>query len=215
MQQRVDPFIPIHKKPSPAGPYGAHYLRKHAAPAASSQDHGQPMVAKSSHAITRAQSQAVDGIIRPSLSKQRHLAQLHRGFPVSTALTPPVPRTVPAAVPPTDMKAQKRERATGAHRLWQSLQVVLIIFAAVCAGLLLQSLAFGELAIAVYAVFALTRRIASRTTFTLALTALGGIVLLLVIRGSSALSENFAVYAFLLLLVGMVSLGLEARRDGA
>jgi hypothetical protein len=35
------------------------------------------------------------------------------------------------------------------------------------------------------------------------------------LHGQSTLSENFAVYAFLLLTVGTVSLGLEVRRQSA
>lgn len=90
----------------------------------------------------------------------------------------------------------------------QKFQLPFITFGAIVAGTLAQSLVFGELAIVVYAIFAIARHIASRTTFLLALIAFLSIVLLLLIS-NSALAANFAVYAFLLLAVGTISLGTE------
>jgi len=78
-------------------------------------------------------------------------------------------------------------------------------------GLLLQSMAIGELLIGLYAVVALMKHIASRTTFALALVSLGCIVLLLFARPDSTLKTNFATYAFLLLVVGAISLTVETR----
>jgi len=79
------------------------------------------------------------------------------------------------------------------------------------AGILLQSLVAGELLIGIYAVVALIRQIESRTTFALALIALGCIVVLLLVRPDSALIKNFATYGFLFLLVGTLSLAHESR----
>jgi hypothetical protein len=86
---------------------------------------------------------------------------------------------------------------------------------AIGAGLAIQLLPLGEIVIGLYAVFALIRRVPSRTSFTLALFALIGVVVLLIIRGADTLSQNFAVYAFLLLVVGTISLALELRRQPA
>jgi hypothetical protein len=78
-------------------------------------------------------------------------------------------------------------------------------------GMLLQAAVYGELLIAVYAIFALVRRVESRTTFMLALISLGCILVMLLLRPNLELMQNFAIYAFLLLLVGTVSLTTETR----
>ena len=95
----------------------------------------------------------------------------------------------------------------------QKLQIPLIVVSAICIGLAIPLLIFGEIAIAAYAVIALVRRIPSRTSFLLALIALGAVVVLLLLQGQGSLSQNFAVYAFLLLTVGTISLALEVRRQ--
>ena len=79
------------------------------------------------------------------------------------------------------------------------------------AGLMLQTAAAGELLIAAYAVFALLRRVESRTTFTLALVSLGCIVAMLLVKPDPTLMKNFAIYAFLLMGVGTMSLVAETR----
>lgn len=92
------------------------------------------------------------------------------------------------------------------------MQLPLLMLAAIGAGLLAQTLIFGEILVAAYAIFALIRRISSRTTFLLALLTIVCIIVLLLIRTNNALAANFAVYAFLLLLVGTVTLGREIRQ---
>jgi hypothetical protein len=93
---------------------------------------------------------------------------------------------------------------------------MLTVALAVCVGLSLSFVDVGEFMIAAYAIFAIVKQLPSRTTFTLALIALICIVLLSILQGSNGTaSENFAVYAFLLLVVGTISLGLETRRNPA
>ena len=92
------------------------------------------------------------------------------------------------------------------------LQTPGIIAGGLAVGLLAQSQLLGELAIAAYGTFAVLRRVSSRTTFRFALCMFIGIAVLLVIAGNDRLAANFAVYAFLLLGVGAITLGIELYR---
>ena len=80
-------------------------------------------------------------------------------------------------------------------------------------GVLAQSLVIGEVLIVVYAIFAFVRRVPSRTTFLLALMSLVLIVVLLTMKPESRLAQNFAVYTFLLLVIGTISLAIEVRSE--
>jgi hypothetical protein len=71
----------------------------------------------------------------------------------------------------------------------------------------------GQIAIATYGVLALILRVKSQATFALALAALACVALLQVLRPDTALAENVAVYAFLLLVAGTISMAFEVRRE--
>jgi len=71
-------------------------------------------------------------------------------------------------------------------------------------GVLFQEVAFGQIIIIVYGLFALVARVPSEDTFKMALISLICIPILTVLR-SDVLAENFAVYAFLLLCFGVAS----------
>lgn len=105
--------------------------------------------------------------------------------------------------------------AARSGRLATASQASFIVLGSMAVGLLVQSLVLGEIAIALYAIFALLRRVESRTTFMLALFSLLSIVLLLIVRPNGQLANNFAVYTFLLLVVGTVTLGRELRSVSA
>lgn len=94
------------------------------------------------------------------------------------------------------------------------LEAPLIILLAMTAGILAQSVVFGQLAIVAYGLAAFVWRIPSRITFTLALVALAATIVLLVGRGNIPLSQNFATYTFLLLVAGVISLGRELKKEG-
>ena len=72
------------------------------------------------------------------------------------------------------------------------------------AGVLFQDVTYGEIIITIYGVIALLFGIRSEDTFKMALIALIWIPLLTMMR-SDVLSQNFAVYAFLLLCFGVVT----------
>ena len=80
--------------------------------------------------------------------------------------------------------------------------------------LCIESLGFGEIALGLYAAFVLIRRVPSRVTFYGALACLSGIVIAQIVTGGENwVGDNLAVYAFLLLAIGTISLGIEVRRE--
>ncbi len=73
---------------------------------------------------------------------------------------------------------------------------------------------FGQLAVILYGLLAVIKKIPSRTTFVLALISLVLIpVTLAVFGGTNIVSSGLATYAFLLLIIGTICLGLELRRE--
>lgn len=96
----------------------------------------------------------------------------------------------------------------------QWLQMPLIIGGAMLAGLAMQNVVFGQLGIIAYGAAALMLGIPSRTSFILALLSMLATTGLLVFKGDVALSQNFAVYTFLLLVVGVITLNRELKKEG-
>lgn len=93
------------------------------------------------------------------------------------------------------------------------LQLTTIVIVAAFIGLLASNLIFGIVIIAVYALLTMVRRLSSRGSYILALIALvASIAALLARGGSNSLSDNFAVYSFLLLCVGTLNQGYEAKQ---
>jgi hypothetical protein len=90
-----------------------------------------------------------------------------------------------------------------------------VLFATALLALVAQSLVLGQVAIVIYAIVAIVRRINSRTTFAFALLILTSVVIMLAINRTNVLAGHFAIYAFLLLLIGTVSMGLELSRGRA
>lgn len=91
----------------------------------------------------------------------------------------------------------------------RSLPIILVLLVlSVTTGVLLIS----EIAIAIYAMAAFLLRISSRTSFMLALVLLLATVVLQFLLPGSGLAENCAVYAFLFVVAGTISLALESRR---
>jgi hypothetical protein len=111
-------------------------------------------------------------------------------------------------------KAQKMRKVT-------KISAWAVVGAVVIGGLSLFSQEIGEIALAIYAVVALWRRWPSQQTFALALAMFGGIILsslltsfnLPYLDNIQQISENLAVYAFLLLCIGTVALAREVRHD--
>jgi hypothetical protein len=95
-----------------------------------------------------------------------------------------------------------------------ALQLPLMVTVAVIAGFGAQSYAFGEVAVVMYGVIAVICNIPSRTTFTLGAISMVATTLALILQGNVQLSQNFATDTFLLLVVGVISLGRELKKEG-
>lgn len=99
--------------------------------------------------------------------------------------------------------------------LGQKWQIVLITIAAAVAGLLMTVPGAGELIVGVYAFMAILLRIKSKTTFILAGLMFVFVVALLLIEPSKILATAFATYAFLMLVIGLITLVVEMKNDPA
>lgn len=95
--------------------------------------------------------------------------------------------------------------------LWQRLQLPLLISAGMLAGFLVQSLWLGIGIIVIYGILALICRLESRVTFALAFISLLTVPVLLLFKSNIELASNFATYTFLLLVIGVIALSIEAR----
>ncbi|HEV2402787.1 MAG TPA: hypothetical protein VGS08_01160 [Candidatus Saccharimonadales bacterium] len=184
MRQRVDPFIPVRKPMSPS----------------LQGPYGTQYFAKRPLSPPRSMDgiQQRPPVIRPPL-RPRPL------MPIKAPLVKPKPPQ--PKHPTTKHRIQLRPKLT---------KTPLLVWAigAVCFGLFIQSLIFGELAIVIYIGLSLWRRISSSKTYILALITLVTTGVSLAIHGGpTMLSNNFAVYAFLLLLGGTLSLAREVRHE--
>lgn len=130
---------------------------------------------------------------------------------------PPAPAPMQIAAPAvqtTPIKPRVYARSQPeqkSHKFWQKLQLPLLLIIGAAGGFFAETLPIGLAMLAIYAVVALVTRIPSRTTFTLALLLLGGISAMLLLKPSMPLIRNFATYAFILLLIGAITLVREAR----
>ncbi len=161
---------------------------------------------------------SIDGVMMPSTQTRRQvrrsvvaqrptLRQATRHQPAPPTFSRPPARAVPPALSDAQT-APPRKRS----RIPSILKDLGVIVVALIAGLFIQSVVFGQLLLLAYAVGVFVLRIASRTTFLLALLSLG-VVLIASARTNSSLAGVFAVYAFLLLAIGTISLGREVRDE--
>ena len=100
------------------------------------------------------------------------------------------------------------------RRLPQWLQITLLIPAIMLGSIFIQSAALGQAAIALFGIVAWIWRIPSRVSFGLALFAMVMTTVLLVGRGNAPLAQNFATYTFLFLVVGVITLSRELKKEG-
>lgn len=98
-------------------------------------------------------------------------------------------------------------------RLWQRLRLPLIGGAILGGSLMVQTVWLGTVLVILYGIIAITRRIPSRTTFGLAAVALAAVCAMLLLRPNAELIGNFSTYTFLLLIIGVIALTIEARPE--
>lgn len=136
-------------------------------------------------------------------SPQRKLPALNRqAMPAAQPSRPSTPPKPVIATPAPGPKRQWRER----------LKWAVVIAVSLFAGLLLQVFPLGYLAVVIYGVIAIIKRLPSRLTFTLALVTLT-LAPLGVALGQAALANGFSLIGFLLLTVGVVTLGIELIKE--
>lgn len=117
-----------------------------------------------------------------------------------------------AVAPPIKRRSYSAPQPEATRRsVLQIIQLPLLLIAGALAGFFAEALAVGLAMLAVYGVFAFVTRIPSRTTFTLALLLLAAICLMLLAKPSGILIQNFSTYTFILLLIGVITLGREAK----
>jgi|GEM_PF-3483927 len=148
-------------------------------------------------------------VMQPAMSRHRPQAPAPSSQPtVATRQPRPHEQVQPSGQPEaTSADSQKKPKAKK-----EGISTVWLVAAASIAGLAVFSVVAGQIAIALYAIVALWRRIPSHQSFILALVMFAAIIVVSLIPSSHDVAGNLAVYAFMLLCVGAISLGLEARR---
>jgi len=96
---------------------------------------------------------------------------------------------------------------------WRRLQVPLIIFVGIALGIASQSVLIGQGLTIVYGLISIIIRTESRVTFLLAGLSILTTILLLVTQHNTTAAHNFASYAFLLLLFGIIGAAREVREQ--
>jgi len=143
--------------------------------------------------------------INPS-QKQRKVASVQSEAKPMPATTT-IPRNLPIAVAKT--KAWHRRLIL----LFQKHALIIIVPLIIIVSIRLSTLpAVGEIIIIVYGLLAIIRRIPSRITFLLATLVLASIGIEFLLLPGSNRVNNSALFVFLLLCVGLLSLMLETRR---
>jgi hypothetical protein len=128
-------------------------------------------------------------------------------------VTPPAPQAEPQLQP--DKVRTKQKFSWDKQEVEpKKVSTIALLSVVAIASLALFSVQIGQIALAVYAVIALWRRWPSQQTFALALAMFAGIIITQLIEPFQEISNNLAVYAFLLLCIGVVALAREVRRDG-
>lgn len=148
--------------------------------------------------------QLIDLVVNPTLAKRRpaKLKASTRPHPTAPPKRPQPER--PFANPP--QRHVWSSRHPRLHRLSRLLLLPAIIAGGAVAGIVIQSAVVGQAVLALYAIVALIFRIESKLTFTIAFLMLCVMVGMLLFYTNSTLATNFAIYTFILLIIGVVSL---------
>lgn len=104
-------------------------------------------------------------------------------------------------------------RQKRSDRLKEYGQITLIIGAGLVFGVIFQLLPLGQLAVILYGLIALLKKVPSRVTLIVALIILTLAGLMAVFGYRGFIAQNFAIYSYILLVVGVVSAALEQWRD--
>ncbi|HZM63766.1 MAG TPA: hypothetical protein VFB59_01385 [Candidatus Saccharimonadales bacterium] len=100
-------------------------------------------------------------------------------------------------------------------KTWKErLQLPFIVIAGMLAGFAIQNPLLGQVLIVGYGIFAFIYRIPSRITFMGALATILIMFGLMATNGDAATSHTLAIYTFLLLVVGVITLNREVKQEG-
>ncbi len=124
---------------------------------------------------------------------------------------PPIPRQF-AAPKQTARSRSKQNNSRPRRHVWSNLSQAGFILGAIGLGFLVRSPTIGQVAILVYAVACIIYKIESRTSYILAFMSLV-VVIISSLRSDTVLASAFAIYTFLLLVIGTISLAREARSN--
>lgn len=128
--------------------------------------------------------------------------------------SPPNP-TNPGGRTFTATKTHKKYQISEPKKSWKErLQLPVIIIGGMLAGFAIQNALLGQTLILLYGIAAFIYKIPSRVSFLAALAALFTMFGLLFLNGNPALSHTFAIYTFLFLVVGVITLNREIKQEG-
>lgn len=156
----------------------------------------------------RSSSRVMDDV-RPPISAGRSRPALRRSVMDSDSAMTPAESAVRGDLTKKRWSFQ-REASWRDHWLRST---VLIAVGLLFGGLSLFSVELGQVLLVVYAVVSLWRRWPSRQSFSLAVGMLAGIIVAVLIRPWQLVAETLAMYAFMLLCLGVLQMGLEIRRE--
>lgn len=92
-----------------------------------------------------------------------------------------------------------------------AVRIPLLIVLTVVFSFLMQSIILGSITIGIYAIYAIVKRVSSKTSFQLAVVSLIGIIALSGIGTNAQLVSNFTIYTYLLIIIGTVSLTWDSN----
>lgn len=92
------------------------------------------------------------------------------------------------------------------------LYLILVPISAIIVGLFAQSLVFGEILVAAYAIAVVVKRISSSTTFLITLATVACTIITYA-TSNYTLAATLSAYVLLLLIIGTATLGYELRQD--
>ncbi len=113
--------------------------------------------------------------------------------------------------PRARVAAQQEQQEAPKNRKRTLLGYSLMLLFLVILGMLFRDATYGRIFIGMYGVIAILASIPSQQTYKMALISLASIPVLSLVKGTT-LSENFAQYAFLLFVIGVICTALEQYR---
>ncbi|HSX27937.1 MAG TPA: hypothetical protein VLF60_00625 [Candidatus Saccharimonadales bacterium] len=183
-----------------------------------------PAAPISAHSVPARRPRSLEGFVRrvatPKSSEPRAIRPVaHRPQAVRSIPRRPIARSEPKAVAstpqPTVQAPQPQTVApprSKRSRFLTRFQMPLILMGAIFLGTLAQTLMVGQVLLAIYAVFAIWKGMASALSFKLGLIGMVATAMAFVLQNGQ-LANTFAIYTFWLFAIGLVTLFIEIWRE--